>query len=44
MFEMAMLTTGRHHFIALSALSWKDSRSLGGTSKAVFRDILALLH
>ena len=44
--KMAMLTTGRHHFIgAIGAFHGKSLGSLGGTSKAVFREpFLPLLH
>jgi putrescine aminotransferase len=44
--KMAMLTTGRHHFIgAIGGFHGKTLGSLGGTSKAVFREpFLPLLH
>ncbi|HRC84307.1 MAG TPA: putrescine aminotransferase [Thermoanaerobaculia bacterium] len=44
--KMAMLTTGRHHFVGtLGAFHGKTLGSLGGTSKAVFREpFLPLLH
>jgi len=44
--KMAMLTTGRHHFVgALGAFHGKTLGALGGTSKAVFREpFLPLLH
>ena len=44
--KMAMLTTGRHHFVgAIGAFHGKSLGSLGGTSKAVFREpFLPLLH
>ncbi len=44
--KMAMLTTGRHHFVgAVGAFHGKTLGSLGGTSKAVFREpFLPLLH
>ncbi len=44
--KMAMLTTGRHHFIgAIGAFHGKTLGSLGGTSKAVFREpFLPLMH
>jgi len=44
--KMAMLTTGRHHFVGmLGAFHGKSLGSLGGTSKAVFREpFLPLLH
>ncbi len=44
--KMAMLTTGRHHFIGmLGAFHGKSLGSLGGTSKAVFREpFLPLQH
>jgi putrescine aminotransferase len=44
--KMAMLTTGRHHFIGMiGAFHGKSLGSLGGTSKAVFREpFLPLLH
>jgi putrescine aminotransferase len=44
--KMAMLTTGRHHFIgAIGAFHGKSLGSLGGTSKAVFREpFLPLMH
>lgn len=44
--KMAMLTTGRHHFIgAIGGFHGKSLGSLGGTSKAVFREpFLPLAH
>lgn len=44
--KMAMLTTGRHHLIGtVGAFHGKSLGSLGGTSKAVFREpFLPLLH
>jgi putrescine aminotransferase len=44
--KMSMLATGRHHFIgALGAFHGKSLGSLGGTSKAVFREpFLPLMH
>ncbi len=44
--KMAVLATGRHHFIgAAGAFHGKSMGSLGGTSKAVFREpFLPLLH
>lgn len=44
--KMAMLTTGRHHLIGTAgAFHGKSLGSLGGTSKAVFREpFLPLLH
>lgn len=44
--KMAMLTTGRHHFIGtIGAFHGKSLGSLGGTSKAVFRQpFLPLLN
>lgn len=44
--KMAMLATGRHHFIgATGAFHGKTLGALGGTSKAVFREpFLPLLH
>lgn len=44
--KMAMLATGRHHFIgAIGGFHGKTLGSLGGTSKAVFREpFLPLLH
>jgi putrescine aminotransferase len=44
--KMAMLTTGRHHLIGcVGAFHGKSMGSLGGTSKAVFREpFLPLLH
>lgn len=44
--KMAMLTTGRKHFIgAIGGFHGKSLGSLGGTSKAVFREpFLPLLH
>ena len=44
--KMAMLTTGRHHFVgAIGAFHGKSLGALGGTSKAVFREpFLPLLH
>ncbi len=37
--KMAMLTTGRHHFVgAIGAFHGKSLGSLGGTSKAMFRE------
>jgi putrescine aminotransferase len=37
--KMAMLTTGRHHFVgAIGAFHGKTLGSLGGTSKAMFRE------
>jgi putrescine aminotransferase len=44
--KMATLATGRHHFIgAAGAFHGKSMGSLGGTSKAVFREpFLPLLH
>lgn len=44
--KMAMLTTGRKHFVgALGGFHGKTLGSLGGTSKAVFREpFLPLLH
>jgi len=44
--KMAMLTTGRKHFIGMvGAFHGKTLGSLGGTSKAVFREpFLPLLH
>lgn len=44
--KMAMLTTGRKHFIgAIGGFHGKTLGSLGGTSKAVFREpFLPLLH
>ncbi len=44
--KMAMLATGRHHFIgATGGFHGKSLGSLGGTSKAVFREpFLPLLH
>jgi putrescine aminotransferase len=44
--KMAILTTGRHHLIGCSgAFHGKSLGSLGGTSKAVFREpFLPLLH
>lgn len=44
--KMAMLTTGRHHFVGtIGGFHGKTLGSLGGTSKAVFRDpFLPLLH
>jgi putrescine aminotransferase len=44
--KMAMLTTGRHHLIGCAgAFHGKSMGSLGGTSKAVFREpFLPLLH
>lgn len=44
--KMAMLATGRHHFIgAIGGFHGKSLGSLGGTSKAVFREpFLPLLH
>src|SRR5262249_25069394 len=44
--KMAMLATGRHHFIgALGGFHGKSLVSLGGTSKAVFREpFLPLMH
>lgn len=44
--KMAMLATGRRHFIgAIGAFHGKTLGSLGGTSKAVFREpFLPLLH
>lgn len=44
--KMAMLTTGRRHFVgAIGAFHGKTLGSLGGTSKAVFREpFLPLLH
>jgi putrescine aminotransferase len=44
--KMSMLTTGRKHFIgAIGAFHGKSLGSLGGTSKAVFREpFLPLLH
>ncbi len=44
--KMAMLTTGRHHFVgAIGAFHGKSLGSLGGTSKAFFREpFLPLLH
>ncbi|MGH9464127.1 MAG: putrescine aminotransferase [Thermoanaerobaculia bacterium] len=44
--KMAILTTGRHHFVgALGAFHGKTLGALGGTSKAVFREpFLPLLH
>jgi len=44
--KMAMLTTGRHHFVgAIGAFHGKSMGSLGGTSKAMFREpFLPLQH
>lgn len=44
--KMAMLTTGRHHFVgAIGGFHGKTLGALGGTSKAVFREpFLPLLH
>ncbi|HEX7253411.1 MAG TPA: putrescine aminotransferase [Thermoanaerobaculia bacterium] len=44
--KMAMLTTGRHHFVgAIGAFHGKSLGSLGGTSKAMFREpFLPLQH
>ncbi len=44
--KMAIVTTGRHHLIgAVGAFHGKSMGSLGGTSKAVFREpFLPLLH
>lgn len=44
--KMSMLTTGRHHFIgAVGGFHGKSLGSLGGTSKAVFREpFLPLMH
>jgi len=44
--KMSMLTTGRHHFIGMiGAFHGKSLGSLGGTSKAIFREpFLPLLH
>lgn len=44
--KMSMLTTGRHHFVgAIGGFHGKTLGSLGGTSKAVFREpFLPLLH
>jgi putrescine aminotransferase len=44
--KMAMLTTGRHHFVGtIGGFHGKTLGSLGGTSKAVFREpFLPLLH
>ncbi|HEY9787728.1 MAG TPA: putrescine aminotransferase [Candidatus Obscuribacterales bacterium] len=44
--KMSMLATGRHHFVgAVGAFHGKTLGSLGGTSKAVFREpFLPLLH
>jgi len=44
--KMSMLATGRHHFIgALGGFHGKSLGSLGGTSKAVFREpFLPLMH
>jgi len=44
--KMAMLATGRHHFIgAVGGFHGKSLGALGGTSKAVFREpFLPLLH
>jgi putrescine aminotransferase len=44
--KMAVLATGRHHFIGtVGAFHGKSMGSLGGTSKAVFREpFLPLLH
>jgi putrescine aminotransferase len=44
--KMAILTTGRHHFVgALGAFHGKTLGSLGGTSKAMFREpFLPLQH
>jgi len=44
--KMAVLATGRHHFIgAAGAFHGKSMGALGGTSKAVFREpFLPLLH
>ena len=44
--KMSMLATGRHHFIgAIGGFHGKSLGSLGGTSKAVFREpFLPLLH
>jgi putrescine aminotransferase len=44
--KMAMLTTGRHHFVgAIGGFHGKTLGSLGGTSKAVFREpFLPLLN
>ncbi len=44
--KMAMLTTGRHHFVGtVGAFHGKSLGSLGGTSKAIFREpFLPLLH
>jgi len=44
--KMAMLTTGRHHFVAtIGAFHGKTLGALGGTSKAMFREpFLPLLH
>jgi putrescine aminotransferase len=44
--KMAILTTGRHHFVgALGGFHGKSLGSLGGTSKSVFREpFLPLMH
>ena len=44
--KMAILTTGRHHFVgAIGAFHGKSLGSLGGTSKAMFREpFLPLQH
>ncbi|MBS2034494.1 putrescine aminotransferase [bacterium] len=44
--KMAMLTTGRHHFVGtIGGFHGKTLGSLGGTSKGVFREpFLPLLH